>query len=366
MDKLIVTTSEAAKLLGISVRTAQLLIEGGSLNSWKTPGGHRRVYRADVMALIAKNHQVPALSSTLVVVLASPERLPLFEKLLSKLSGYSVDSYSDAHSASFAIGLRLPAAVIVDLEEKGGDRQSFLRTLMSNPELAHMRIIAIGGHIAITAEQKSSRRFTRIAELASLPKTVRTILRDSTESLSLIKGTPSFPLAVNESQRLVALERSALVDTAPEESFDRLTELASRSLKMPVALFTMLTSTRQWFKSRQGLEMKQTPRSWAFCNHTILQKDVFTVEDLARDARFADNPAVTGSPNFRFYAGAPVIDANGFALGSLCVIDYKPRNLDREQLQTLRAFAQFTSDAVQLRAANRQLHWALDALKRRH
>jgi GAF domain-containing protein len=104
------------------------------------------------------------------------------------------------------------------------------------------------------------------------------------------------------------------VDTALEESFDTLTWLASRSLQTPIALFTLLTPTRQWFKSRQGVEITETPRSWAFCNHTILQRNVFVVEDLARDAEFVSNPTVAGPPNLRFYAGAPVIDSDGFAL----------------------------------------------------
>src|SRR5262249_14000705 len=115
-----------------------------------------------------------------------------------------------------------------------------------------------------------------------------------------------------------------------------------------------------------GLDMTETPRSWAFCNHTILQKGVFTVDDLARAAAFADNPAVAGAPHFRFYAGAPVIDPDGFALGSLCAVDYKPRELDAEQEQALLALAAVASDAVQLRSMNRQLRWSLEALKRQH
>ena len=85
-------------------------------------------------------------------------------------------------------------------------------------------------------------------------------------------------------------------------------------VRITLTLFTLLTPTRQWFKSRQGVEITETPRSWAFCNHTILQRNVFVVEDLARDAEFVSNPTVAGPPNLRFYAGAPVIDSDGFAL----------------------------------------------------
>ena len=92
----------------------------------------------------------------------------------------------------------------------------------------------------------------------------------------------------------------------------RLTWLAARSLDAPVALLTLLTPTRQWFKSRYGLDMVETPRGWAFCNHTILQKGIMVAENLATDQRFAENPAVSGELEFRFYAGCPVVDPEGF------------------------------------------------------
>ena len=138
----------------------------------------------------------------------------------------------------------------------------------------------------------------------------------------------AFPVAPNESQRLVALERSGLLDTPPEEAFDRLTWLAAKSLEAPISLMAMLTPTRQWFKSRLGLDLVETPRSWAFCNHTILQQGVFWVEDLSADPRFAANPAVAGDEGFRFYAGAPILDREGFAMGTLCVLDNRPRTLN--------------------------------------
>jgi GAF domain-containing protein len=171
---------------------------------------------------------------------------------------------------------------------------------------------------------------------------------------------PSFPIPGNEGQRLLALERSGLVDTPPEDAFDRLTWLAARSLDAPIALLTMLTPTRQWFKSHHGLDMVDTPRSWAFCNYTILQKGIFLSEDLAADKRFADNPAVAGELGFRFYAGSPVVDPDGFTLGSLCVIDTRPRTLDDTQKQILGNLAALASDEIKLRATDRQLRWALD------
>jgi GAF domain-containing protein len=174
-----------------------------------------------------------------------------------------------------------------------------------------------------------------------------------------------FPVAANEGQRLAALERSGLVGTQPEEAFDRLIWLASHSLASPVALMTVLTPTRQWFKSRRGLDLTETPRSWAFCNYTLLQRDVMVVEDLALDERFTANPAVMGAPHLRFYAGAPVLDPDGFGVGSICVLDYKPRRLDSDGRKTLRALAGIASDQLRLRATDRQLRGAIDAINNR-
>jgi GAF domain-containing protein len=154
------------------------------------------------------------------------------------------------------------------------------------------------------------------------------------------------------------------VDTPPEDVFDRLTWLAAQTLEMPIALITLLTPTRQWFKSRQGLDMADTPRSWAFCNHTILQNRCMVAEDLASDPRFADNPAVVDAPSFRFYAGCPVVDPDGFALGSLCVIDTKPRTLDETQKHILTNLAALASDEIKLRATDVRLRRAEDALER--
>lgn len=279
--------------------------------------------------------EFPEAHSASVLLVASAERLQVFTDLLANVCGCSFESHGDVHSASVAIGLRLPAIVILDLEEKTKERQAFLRSLMANPELAPIKVIVIGGRTASIGQQLVPARLTHVATPGSTPEAVRAILRDASKSTPRFDKGSTFPFAANENQRLLALDRSGLVDTVPEEAFDRLTWLAGRSLGMPVALFTVLTSTRQWFKSRQGLDIQETPRDWAFCNRTILQRDVFTVENLSTNLEFRGNPAVVGSPHFRFYAGAPVIDSDGYALGSLCVMDYKPRTLDPDQVRTL-------------------------------
>ncbi|WP_088343043.1 MULTISPECIES: excisionase family DNA-binding protein [Rhodomicrobium] len=354
-EREVLTTSQAAKLLGISVRTAQLLVEGGTLRSWKTPGGHRRIDRADVLALMDQPAPAEASASALVLVLASPERLSSYDAL-SAVGGYSLETHSELYSASVAIGSGLPAAVIIDLRDEGAERLAFGSHLAANPALGHTRVILVGGPDA------AARGLTRVPSPEALPALLRGMQKQ--DAAAWTGEPPPYPLAANEGQRLAALERSGLVDTAPEKAFDRLTWLAGHVLEAPVALMTLLTPTRQWFKSRQGLELTETPRSWAFCNRTILQRDMYAVEDLARDREFADNPAVAGGPNFRFYAGAPVVDPDGFALGSICVLDYAPRRLDDERAQTLLALAALASDEVRLRATDRQLRWALKALNR--
>ncbi len=140
----VLTTTQAARLLGVSVRTAQLFIEGGSIASWKTPGGHRRVHRADVLAFMERTNHTPAAPSARVVLLASGERLSRYEKLLSGVSGCFVDAHSNAFAAAFAIASRVPAAVVVDLEEETDERLAFLSRLSASPATSQSRLRETG------------------------------------------------------------------------------------------------------------------------------------------------------------------------------------------------------------------------------
>lgn len=146
-------------------------------------------------------------------------------------------------------------------------------------------------------------------------------------------------LPINETARLEALKAYHILDTLGEEAYDRLTKLASLICDVPISLVTLLDEDRQWFKSKQGLSITQTPREQAFCRHAILQPALFEVEDAAGDERFKNNPLVTGEPYIRFYAGFPLIDNKGFALGTLCVIDRVPRKLNANQQEALSLLA---------------------------
>jgi GAF domain-containing protein len=142
-----------------------------------------------------------------------------------------------------------------------------------------------------------------------------------------------------EAERLEALHQCHILDTDPEEAFDDLTRLAAHICGVPISAVSLVDEHRQWFKSIQGLPVRETGRDVAFCAHTIGQPDLMVIPDAHEDRRFADNPLVTGDPNIRFYAGAPLVTADGHALGSLCVIDRVPRQLTPEQESALRLLA---------------------------
>lgn len=229
----ILTTSEVARLLGVATSTVQIWMESGAIQSWKTPGGHRRT------------------------------RLSLIQGLL-----HGDDAGRQAPNPS------------------------------NDPEY----------HPALD---------------------------------------PNYPVPGNERARLAALASSGLVDSASEPRFDRLARLASMVTGSPIALISLLTSTRQWFKARVGLPVQETPRDWAFCSHAILQNDLFVVEDALSDERFRDNPLVQHDPHIRFYAGVPLRDKSGQPLGTLCVIDREPRRLRAAEVQGLLDLAEIASSEIQ-------------------
>ena len=156
--------------------------------------------------------------------------------------------------------------------------------------------------------------------------------------------TPPFP--ANELLRIKALNDSFILDTPAEERFDRLTRLAKQIFDVPIALISLIDSNRQWFKSCQGIDIAESGRDISFCGHAILGKDILQIPDAREDIRFFDNPVVTGPLSVRFYAGAPLVTATGFNIGTLCIIDTTPRVLTEQQLINLRDLADCVEDEI--------------------
>jgi GAF domain-containing protein len=159
----------------------------------------------------------------------------------------------------------------------------------------------------------------------------------------------------NEKKRLKVLWQYEVLDTVPEELFDDLTELAARICEAPIALISLVDEKRQWFKSKVGVSVSETSRDLSFCAHAIGQSGLFIVPDATQDARFANNALVVSEPKIRFYAGAPLITPDGYALGTLCVIDKVPRELRPDQKQALSILARHVVSQLELRRRSREL-----------
>jgi len=155
-----------------------------------------------------------------------------------------------------------------------------------------------------------------------------------------------------EPQRLAVLRSYQILDTLPEAVFDDLTKLAAHICDVPMATISLVDQDRQWFKSAIGIGAPETPREVSFCGHAILGNGLMEVSDTHQDKRFADNPIVTDGPKIRFYAGAPLTDVSGMPLGTLCVVDSKPRSLSVEQREALNALARLVVHQLEIRKTN--------------
>lgn len=172
--------------------------------------------------------------------------------------------------------------------------------------------------------------------------------------------------ASSERDRLAALAEYEILDTPPEDSFDDLTALAAQICEAPIALITIVGKERQWFKSRIGIDAEETARDVSFCTHALKERDLFIVRDARLDDRFSSNPLVTGEPHFRFYAGSPLVNDEGHALGALCVLDSVPRELTGSQARALRILSRLVLAQLELRRSDLQRRKAEAALRNSH
>ena len=176
------------------------------------------------------------------------------------------------------------------------------------------------------------------------------------------------PHPIDETRRLESLESLGVLFTPSEARFDRITALVARMLDVPIALVSLVGAQCQWFKSNHGLDASETPRNVSFCGHAILREETLVVPDATQDPRFADNPLVVGDPFIRFYAGHPLKGPDGRKLGTLCVIDRRPRQITPDEIATLRDLAAIVESELQVSALShvqQQLIAERDELQRR-
>ena len=249
----------------------------------------------------------------------------------------AVSAAAEAEQLAVLLGPEAAAAdpqhtvLVVDTDRTEGD-QGALRTLLS-------RAAAAGSSVIGLSRQRTGTAIDDLVTDWLVWPTSAGHLRTKLRAAVLRRACrwESAPLPPDEQRRLEALRSLDLLDTGAEERFDRLTERACEALDVPIALVTLVDEDRQWFKSRQGVEDRQTPRDQSICAHAILTPDLFEVHDLLEDDRFADNPATVGG--LRYYAGVPLTTEDGSRVGMLCVADQRPRTLSAEEVDQLRTLA---------------------------
>lgn len=276
----------------------------------------------------------PALTSKLVLIAVADTGLATTLQHAVRADHLEVATAATLDEVKAAIRKTLPVLVLLDGQISGGDAVSACRAIR---ELDVDRIDELP-LVVVTDSDTDIPSESAVTDWLVHPFSLeytRTRVR-----AWVMRGACNWQraaLPVDESRRLAAIEALQILDSEPEERFDQITRIAAAAFDVPIALVSVVDRERQWFKSRFGLAATQTPRDQAFCAHAILDSDVMVVRDTLRDTRFADNPLVTGDPRIRFYAGYPLSLPDGSFVGTLCLIDTRPRDLDDVKIDLLRS-----------------------------
>lgn len=349
----VLTTTNAAELLGVSTRTAQLWVESGRLPSWKTPGGHRRIPRQAVLDLMETPPHEDPLVRAHSIIFSGEGRADQWRRAGLPGLGLLVDVSEDIDTIRGWLACTPPMLVIVENAEDE-ERKKLVSALERDVRYGRTTIVSLGPRNAAhpVAVGTNRVRTKMLPDVAASAAKIVDFLQSSDEDVPRSLG---FRTPWNETARLEAVARSGLVGSAPDVAFDRLVRLAAHATQAPMAMFTLITQTEQWFKSRIGFDGEATGRDWAFCNETLMANEFTVLEDLTKLESQAQNPTLSEPYGFRFYAGAPVRDPLGFALGSICVIDVMPRTLNGSEREAMITIADAASSLIRTRVLEQDL-----------
>jgi type IV pilus assembly protein PilB len=315
---------------------------------WQCSEG--RISADEAMRYLESTSVTPAAASDALRVLVADGSARRRQRLSSVLeaAGFAVDGVAELAVAVEHIASNPPAALILGMDPGSPGGVAGIAYLRSRTGLLDLPIVAICGDEESRAEMLAAGASDALSVEAIEDSAVPIVRGALTRrgDFAPLEAISTARIPADEAARLASLHRTKLLDSPPEERFDRITRLAQSIFGVPIALVTLVDRGRQWFKSNQGLEGTETPREDAFCAHAILARETMIVPDAALDPRFAFNPLVTGGPGIRFYAGHPVVAPDGQPLGTLCVIDHVPRQFSEADADKLRGLAALVEQQI--------------------
>lgn len=259
-------------------------------------------------------------------------------------SGLLINVAGDVETLRLYLKSVPPTLLIVEGAEDP-ERKKLVTSISSDPRYRKTWIFTFTGKGAGSPAARSDTRIQMQMQSTAAEASKAVLEHLKARLLDDTDITP-FARPLNEKARLEAVRRTGLLRSDPDRRFDSLVRLAAFVTKAPIAMFTLITKDQQWFRARVGLDAEGTSRDWAFCNETLVANEITVMEDLSREPSFASNPTLEMPYGYRFYAGAPVRDPLGFALGSLCIIDTKPRSLKHEERDALMTIAEAISNLI--------------------